>query len=635
MVAERPVRSCVRLSLVFLAGSGCGQSQSPPGDQMRLAASASSLHLRWVDNATNEAGFELQRRLGRDGRWHELARLAADVVEYRDNDLRSGSQYCYRLRAFNAVGNSAWTNSACARFAAQGAVDGGPPSVVAGAADAGGGSIQTGSRSNRASGGCRFERGSEFDLVCLLLVLLALSPRCRRLRITVFVLVPLLLRFAEVQAAELEVGPGKAYDRLEAAYAAAEAGDVILVYPRGSGVAYQRVALYVRKANITFRGVSADGSRVRLSGEGFDYNGVGSTPRAMFQFNPGADGGVVENFEIFDCRNASDNGAAVRINQANRITLRNLDIHRNDMGVMSNGSLSANSGAQQLIDACAIHENGSNNRPGFNHNLYLGGSSVTVRGSEIYGSTTGSNLKSRAHLTFVEACYIHDSSNRELDLVDSAQDTTVAGSHALVAGSVIVKASNMSGNKTVIHFGQDGSADHDGTLYVVHSTIVTPYLSPVVDLSSVNAGVHLVNSLIVDPGDATSGRALVAASRNGASLARSSGRRLWLSRGFSVPSAGRFSELFVAAAGQLPPFVNAAAGNYALAQAASNVTDVALDRAQLGLPEGLASRSLREFVLPIGSRLRPVGGAVADLGAYEFAATTLSPPAAPSNLRVD
>ena len=101
-------------------------------------------------------------------------------------------------------------------------------------------------------------------------------------------------------AATLEVGPGKPFWSIKDANARAKPGDVIKVYPLPNGMSYQQVAVYVRQARITFRGVlGKNGERVKLSGKGFVYSGRGSTPRAMFQFNRGTDDCVLENFEIF------------------------------------------------------------------------------------------------------------------------------------------------------------------------------------------------------------------------------------------------------------------------------------------------------------------------------------------------
>ncbi len=203
---------------------------------------------------------------------------------------------------------------------------------------------------------------------------------------------------------------------------------------------YERTAVYVRQERLTFRAVPAEGSRwVKVDGSGFDYSGRGSTPRAIFQFNAGTDHCVLEGFELCGAHNDSHNGAGVRINQANHVIVRNCSIHDNDMGIMSNGDGSPERGVNQLIEFCEIHHNGDPADPGYNHNLYLGGTSVTLRFCEVHSSLTGHNVKSRAHHNRVEYCYVHDSANREFDLVDAA-DTARPDSHAVLLGNIIVKA---------------------------------------------------------------------------------------------------------------------------------------------------------------------------------------------------
>ena len=324
----------------------------------------------------------------------------------------------------------------------------------------------------------------------------------------------------------LQVGPGKPYARLEDALKAAQPGDTIEVY--AAAKAYDKVALFVTKANLTFRAVPAKkGERVGLSGEGFDYSGSGSTPRAVFQFNQGADGCVVEGFEISGARNGSHNGAAIRINQANHVTIRDCDLHDNDMGIMSNGDGTAASAVNQRIERCLIHHNGSDKDPGYNHNLYLGGASVTLSGCEVHHSLTGHNVKSRAHHTRVEYSFIHDSANREFDLVD-ADETALPESHAVLFGNLIVKAKGMTGNKTVIHFGQDGGKEHDGTITLAHNTIVTPYVSPIVELDAPKARAHFVGNIVWDGGAKQQGR--LAASKG--DLFAVSGSHNWMSPSF-------------------------------------------------------------------------------------------------------
>ena len=139
------------------------------------------------------------------------------------------------------------------------------------------------------------------------------------------------------------------------------------------------------------------GERVRIDAAGFHYTGAGEVPRAIDQFNPGADGGTLEGFELFGARNDSYNGAGARVNQASRVTVRDCEIHHNDMGIMPNGDAARGSCALLRIESCLIHHNGSDKHPGYNHNLYLGGTSVILRACEVHSRTTGHNVKSRAH----------------------------------------------------------------------------------------------------------------------------------------------------------------------------------------------------------------------------------------------
>jgi hypothetical protein len=250
----------------------------------------------------------------------------------------------------------------------------------------------------------------------------------------------------------------------------------------------------IRTAGLTIR-VADPSKPVVLDGEGFDYSGRGSIPRAIFQFEPGADGCTLDGLTLINARNGSYNGAGVRINQANDVTIRNCVIRNNDMGIMSNGNVSQQSGARQLIEKCVITDNGTTRDPGYNHNLYLGGTSVTVQRCEIARAVTGHNVKSRAHLNYIIACHIHSSANREFDLVDERGNTDVPGSDSFLINNLIEKNPRSTGNKAVAHFGRDGNATHNGTVWLIGNTIRTPFISPVVDASSGNGAVFIDNEI--------------------------------------------------------------------------------------------------------------------------------------------
>lgn len=283
-------------------------------------------------------------------------------------------------------------------------------------------------------------------------------------------------------AATLDVGTSRRFVRIEEALAKAAPCDVIVVYPGE----YTKTALLVKTPKVTLK---AAAEKITLDGQGFDYSGRGSVPRAIIQFEPSASDCTLEGFILLNASNESFNGAGVRINQANNITIRNCIIQKNEMGIMSNGSVQANTATNQLIEGCLISDNGTAKQPGYNHNLYLGGTSVTVRKCEIARSVTGHNVKSRAHITRVEHCYVHDSANREFDLVDGKGNTDVMNSDAYLVENKIHKSDTCTGNRNVIHFGKDGDAQHSGTLYLARNTIRTQYTSAIVDISD-GKGVH-------------------------------------------------------------------------------------------------------------------------------------------------
>ena len=404
-------------------------------------------------------------------------------------------------------------------------------------------------------------------------------------------------------AATLEVGPGRRFSRIDEANAAARAGDEIVVFPRADGRPYEREAIFVRQPRLVFRAATAE--RVAISGKGFDYSGEGSTPRAIFQFNEGTDDCLLEGFDLADAHNGSHNGAGVRINQANRIRIRNCTIHDNDMGIMSNGDGSLRRGLDQRIERCTIHGNGNPADPGQNHNLYLGGASVTLRFCEVHSSLTGHNVKSRAHATRVEYCSVHHSANREFDLVD-AGETALPESHAVLLGNVIVKANDCPGNRAVIHFGQDGGREHDGTLFMAFNTVVTPFVSPVVDLSAAKAKARLVGNFVSDGGQRQAGQT-AAAVRNGASLQEVTGEHNWWSgdfatgaRGLGLGESNRFERL----TGQV--FAAAATGDYRLTADVARMLAIAPAH-PLGLP-AVPGMAAGDAIEPLARQYRHPAG---------------------------
>ena len=288
--------------------------------------------------------------------------------------------------------------------------------------------------------------------------------------------------------AVLRVGPGETFPRLEAALVEAKPGDRVEI----AAGTYPKTAARIIVPNLTIIGKD----RPTLDGKGYDYSGEASTPRAILQIE--ADNVTVEGLILTGAHNESHNGAGLRVNAAKRATVRDCEITGNDDGIMSNGRKDdPTAGADQLYERLKIHRNGDPGEPGQNHNLYLGGTGATLRFCEISHSLTGHNLKSRAHKTTVEHCWIHDASQRELDLVDS-WDTERPGSDALILGSVLTKNPKTTGNRGVIHFGQE-SGKRVGKLTLQNVTIDSPFGTAVVVLSGTETTAEIWDSKIRGP----------------------------------------------------------------------------------------------------------------------------------------
>ncbi len=300
---------------------------------------------------------------------------------------------------------------------------------------------------------------------------------------------------------KLSVGVGQEYATIQEAYDVAQPGDSIDVYPLPNSELYRNVAILIRKPKITIRAIHARGKGIIIDGKDVNYSGEGNTPRAIFQFDPEADGCRLEGFALKNAHNSSHNGAGVRINAANNVTVTGCEISGCDMGIMSNGK--PGEAAGQRIVNCRIERNGCVDEPGYSHNLYLGGESATIFNCSISQSLAGHNLKSRARFNWIEACLISCSTNRELDVVDDGELTGRPGADTVVIGCTIVKDESCAGNRGVINFGQDNVGTRAGTLYLINCTISTPFTTLPVIISSLAANAYVANCLFfdqVDPG---------------------------------------------------------------------------------------------------------------------------------------
>ena len=100
-------------------GGGGGAAPAPtpsvPADPAALtaaSASSSAINLTWADNSTDESGFRIERSTSATTGFTEIATVAADVTDYSASGLTASTTYYFRVRAYNGVGNSGYSNTA-------------------------------------------------------------------------------------------------------------------------------------------------------------------------------------------------------------------------------------------------------------------------------------------------------------------------------------------------------------------------------------------------------------------------------------------------------------------------------------------------------------------------------------------
>lgn len=103
------------ISIFFLFSASLVYSVAKPVKPTDLIASAmyNQINLLWTDNSPDEEGFILERKTGVD-RYEEVARISQDSEFYLDTGLKERMTYYYRIKAFNSVGESDFSNEASA-----------------------------------------------------------------------------------------------------------------------------------------------------------------------------------------------------------------------------------------------------------------------------------------------------------------------------------------------------------------------------------------------------------------------------------------------------------------------------------------------------------------------------------------
>ena len=87
-----------------------------PSMLVATAVSKSQIDLTWTDNANNETGFKIERCKGSTcTNFTQIATVGANVTKFSNTGLTANTAYRYRVRAYNAAGNSGYSNTATAK----------------------------------------------------------------------------------------------------------------------------------------------------------------------------------------------------------------------------------------------------------------------------------------------------------------------------------------------------------------------------------------------------------------------------------------------------------------------------------------------------------------------------------------
>ena len=89
----------------------------PPAAPTALSATIAKtkVTLTWTDNAGTESGFKIER--SSDGQtFTQIATVGANVTSYTNTGLKKRRTYYYRVRAYNAAGNSGYSNTVSVRL---------------------------------------------------------------------------------------------------------------------------------------------------------------------------------------------------------------------------------------------------------------------------------------------------------------------------------------------------------------------------------------------------------------------------------------------------------------------------------------------------------------------------------------
>ena len=106
------INSILIFFLFIFFSAGCSTENNVttvvPAAPTNLTAnliSTTQVNLTWTDNATNETGYKVQRKIT-GGNFADIASVGSDISTYNDLGLSINTTYIYRIYSYNSAGNS-------------------------------------------------------------------------------------------------------------------------------------------------------------------------------------------------------------------------------------------------------------------------------------------------------------------------------------------------------------------------------------------------------------------------------------------------------------------------------------------------------------------------------------------------
>ncbi len=88
------------------------QVPTAPTNLTATASSPTQIDLSWADNSSDESGFKIERSPNGSSGWTQIDTVGYNVETYSNTGLVCGTIYYYRVRAYNANGDSSYSNVA-------------------------------------------------------------------------------------------------------------------------------------------------------------------------------------------------------------------------------------------------------------------------------------------------------------------------------------------------------------------------------------------------------------------------------------------------------------------------------------------------------------------------------------------